>query len=647
VPELFGENLIRGKGLYCRSIMKAQAASIPFTPIYASLTAIINTKIPSIGELLLSRLIIQFRKAYRRNDKAVCLSSTIFIAHLCNQQVAHEIVALQILSLLLQNPTDDSVEVAVGFMRHIGAFLAEQSPKANTGVFERFRAVLHEGAIDKRVQYMIEVLFQVRKDGYKDNPIIPPDLDLVEEDEAITHYLSLDDELDGQEGLGVFKFDEEYEENEEKYSQIKAEILGEGSDDESDEEGDDESDVEDPDLGIAFSFISLMADRKKQVEIQDETNTSIVNLRRTIYLTIMSSVDYEECCHKLMKIDIQEGQELELVNMIIECCSQERTFSRFYGLMGERFCNLNRNWQEAFEQAFETYFTTIHRYETNRLRNIAKFFGYLISSDAIGWQVFSVIHLTEEETTSSSRIFVKILFQDLQEHLGLKKLVERLKDSYLQDSFDGIFPKKDPKHIRFSINYFTSIGLGGVTEEMRAALARIPKPEPVTLIKQDESDSDSSSDSSRSSYSSYSGSYSGSYSSGSRSGSESDSASERGRSSRRRPLSRNGRSVTPGARKDRSRSPRGRDRSSTASPRGRTRRSPVRRRYSSESDDSPPRRRPSPLGARRGGPSSPTTRRRDDSPPRSRQPRSPERRHRPSHRSRSRSDRSDSEDSRR
>jgi pre-mRNA-splicing factor CWC22 len=28
-----------------------------------------------------------------------------------NQQVAHEIVALQLLTLLLENPTDDSVEV--------------------------------------------------------------------------------------------------------------------------------------------------------------------------------------------------------------------------------------------------------------------------------------------------------------------------------------------------------------------------------------------------------------------------------------------------------------------------------------------------------------------------------------------------------
>jgi hypothetical protein len=32
IPELFAENLIRGSGLFCRSIMKAQAASPTFTP---------------------------------------------------------------------------------------------------------------------------------------------------------------------------------------------------------------------------------------------------------------------------------------------------------------------------------------------------------------------------------------------------------------------------------------------------------------------------------------------------------------------------------------------------------------------------------------------------------------------------------------
>lgn len=131
----------------------------------------------------------------------VCHSTTTFIAHLVNQTVAHEIIALQILVLLLERPTDDSIEIAVGFTREVGAYIAENSPKANATVFERFRAVLNEGAISHRVQYMIEVLMQVRKDRYKDNPVLPEGLDLVEEDDQITHQIQLEEELQVQEGL--------------------------------------------------------------------------------------------------------------------------------------------------------------------------------------------------------------------------------------------------------------------------------------------------------------------------------------------------------------------------------------------------------------------------------------------------------------
>ena len=33
----------------------------------------------------------------------------------------------------------------------------------------------------------------------------------------------------------------------------------------------------------------------------------------------------------------------------------------------------------------------------------------------------------------------------------------------LEEAFDGLFPKDNPKNTRFSINFFVSIGLGGLT----------------------------------------------------------------------------------------------------------------------------------------------------------------------------------------
>lgn len=116
--------------------------------------------------------------------------------------------------------------------------------------------------------------------------------------------------------LGVFKYDPDYVENEEKYKAIKAEILGE--DDSDEESGSDESDEESEDEESREAL-------QKKMEIQDKTNTNLVNLRKTIYLTIKSSLNFEECCHKLMLIQLEEGQQvcihflrLTLLHIILE-----------------------------------------------------------------------------------------------------------------------------------------------------------------------------------------------------------------------------------------------------------------------------------------------------------------------------------------
>ena len=91
------------------------------------------------------------------------------------------------------------------------------------------------------------------------------------------------------------------------------------------------------------------------------------------------------------------------------------------------------------------------------------------------------------------------LLQELSEHLGIRLLNERLNDPTMQDSFESIFPRDNPKNTRFSINFFTSIGLGGITENLREYLKNMPR-----LIMQQEqaaseSESDDESDSSGSS----------------------------------------------------------------------------------------------------------------------------------------------------
>lgn len=99
---------------------------------------------------------------------------------------------------------------------------------------------------------MIEVMFAIRKDGFKDHPVIPEGLDLVDEEDQFTHMLPLDDEYNTEDVLSkhqsqwitwisstysrscgskclfvcvcltdVFKLDPDFLENEDKYKTIK------------------------------------------------------------------------------------------------------------------------------------------------------------------------------------------------------------------------------------------------------------------------------------------------------------------------------------------------------------------------------------------------------------------------------------------
>lgn len=302
---------------------------------------------------------------------------------------------------------------------------------------------------------------------------------------------------------------------------------GDGSGDSDDSDEDDNEEDRDED-GV-----------KKSDVIIDNTETNLVALRRTIYLTIHSSLDYEECAHKLMKMELKPGQESELCHMFLDCCAEQRTYEKFYGLLAQRFCMINKTYIEPFEEIFKDTYSTTHRLDTNRLRNVSKFFAHLLFTDSIGWQVFECIKLNEEDTTSSSRIFIKILFQELAEYMGMIKFNARLKDITLQQYFSGLFPRDNPKNTRFAINFFTSIGLGGLTDELREFLKTAPKmivptPEEAEQVDSDSSSSSSSSSSTSSSSSGSSSSSSSSSTESSDSSSGSDSSAQKRRKSKKK-----------------------------------------------------------------------------------------------------------------
>ncbi|SOV79458.1 cell cycle control protein, putative, partial [Plasmodium sp. gorilla clade G3] len=509
--ELFECNLIRGKGLFSRALIHAQLSSPAFTNVFTCLLCIVNSKFPNIGLLTIQRIILHFRRAYKRNDKILCFNTVKFIAHMINQRILHEIVGLQLCSLLLQNITNDSIQVCTYFLAEVGELYTNICRKGLDIIFDRLKDIIQEGQINIKTQYDIEKLWNYRKTNFKDFPSVHDDLNLIDEEEKIVHEIDiLDESFNSQEELNIFREVpyEQYEEEDNEWKNISEELLfGDDSGDEkknkktkkqknketneskseSENLGDDDLDEKDDQNDNSSEDSEAQKsdsnnddendnndsdnnDSENNEEIHDMTEQYLINLRKNVYLSIMSSLSYEECVHKLLKLNIKKGYEIEICNMLIDCCCMEKTFQKFYALQAERLCKLKKIYQENFEKCFDNSFNTAHRLETAKLRNCSKFFAHLLYTDAISWSIFKIIKLTEEDTTSSTRIFIKILLQELTNNLGLQTFYHKINHPAISPFLIGLFPTDNAQNIRFCINFFTAIGLGALTSSLRKLL---------------------------------------------------------------------------------------------------------------------------------------------------------------------------------
>lgn len=477
VKELFNCNLIRYKGLFSSALIKAQELSPAYTDVYAALLAVINTRIRSLGSLVINRIILNYRQAFLNNNKARCMSLARFVAHLINQEVVHEALGFQMIDHLINRnkPSSASIEIAITLLRECGAKLEILNPRCLLDDFRILRDLSLEKDYDTRTHGMIDMIHVTKKDKFRENPPIRPDLDLIAEDDKVTHSILLTDpkKEDFLMECNYFKYDPKWTENEKKYDEFKKTLLEE-DDDYSDDSSDYSDDDEDKDDQGHVKTVKIKEEEdKKDVKpiVIDATGKDLIAFRRTVYLTIRSSISHEEVVHKLLKSKIDPELHDELCQMILDCCGQERTYESICGLTAAKLCHLNRReFAPKFEKLFELFYSTVHRFETIKIRNVAKFYANLLTTESIDWSCLLCLKLRENATSSAGRCFIKFLFTELVAILSLRVLVEYINDPAKEHAFKELFPTDEEQDIRFSINFFTCSGLGELTEKLRQEL---------------------------------------------------------------------------------------------------------------------------------------------------------------------------------
>ena len=522
--EAFRENLVRGRGVFCKAIMRAQSLDEEMTPVFACLVAIINKELPEVGELLLKRLVVQWRRLHRRKDHKAAATLVSFIAHLTVQRVQEPLLVLKILASYLCKPdgapSDDELSVAASLFRSCYRFLEQEDPTAFHVVLEPMRELLRGNQLSTRGEALLERLLADVKDWQtkkNSEPVVPAALDLVDEGDQNTHCIDIDGDYDIEAHLDSFTMDPKFEENETAYDAIRERILGDlavgihnlGDDDDAlSEDGEaNRNDSETKPLpappaaaGIVApsskkkkSALSLVAtthadDDEPEVDYVDDpdgadgrerlddaddnaglSDEEVLKLRKAMFLIMKNSMRAEEVVHKFFKhIPQLARHESVAASLLLEACYREKVYNRFYPLIADRMCKINSVYQKAFAKLFtSTYVAKLDELSERDIDKVAWFFAALLKADAISWAVFAVVILTEESTTASQRIFLKALFQGLAEAMGIGSVCNRLRDPKLQDYTQGLFPKDALRHTRFAADFYEQVGVGAIGDELR------------------------------------------------------------------------------------------------------------------------------------------------------------------------------------
>ncbi|XP_047976366.1 pre-mRNA-splicing factor CWC22-like [Salvia hispanica] len=142
-----------------------------------------------------SRASVQGRLPLRRRD------ADAHLVQLVNQRIANEALALDVLVLLLDHPSSDNVGVAARFCRQCGLLLLEETPGELREMLAEFRGLLRKGELEPMPRLLIGRLFAAYRVAFRESG---RGLRVVDDEEQITHRVSLLEHIDPETSLDAF-----------------------------------------------------------------------------------------------------------------------------------------------------------------------------------------------------------------------------------------------------------------------------------------------------------------------------------------------------------------------------------------------------------------------------------------------------------
>lgn len=165
------------------------------------------------------------------------------------------------------------------------------------------------------------------------------------------------------------------------------------------------------------------------------------DIRRAIFVSIMSANDYVDAMTKLDKLALKRAQEREIPRVLIHCTGVEPAWNPYYGILASKLCDNHSNrktfqfmlWDilKDFEGAEnddseDEDFLGFDQDEDEegrlkRILNLGRFFGFLIGEGSLPLHVLKTVNFMT--ASKDTKLFLEIIFVTFIDQVAKKSQV--------------------------------------------------------------------------------------------------------------------------------------------------------------------------------------------------------------------------------
>ncbi|PBP23115.1 glycerol defect protein 1 suppressor [Diplocarpon rosae] len=340
----------------------------------------------------------------------------MLLSELYNFQVIGSNLIFDYIGVFLEKLSELNAELLLKIIRASGPQLRQDDPSALKGIIAMLRPAIEsaggETNISVRTKFMIETINDLKNNKMKTGGAVSA----ITSEHTIRMKKILGSlntrSIKGSEPLRIGLKDIRESDKKGKWWLVGASWAA-NVDKEVDEpplSGGDRKSVASTEDAGAVDLVQLAREQRMNTDI-----------RRAIFVTIMSATDFQDAYQRLMKLKLKRVQEFEIPKVLIHCAAGEKSYNPYYTLIAKKVCG-DRRIKTAFQYCLWDLFRKMGESEesdvdpedeeetlqTRQIVNLAKMFGTLLVGG--GLALSALKNLNFSYLREKTKIFMEVFF---------------------------------------------------------------------------------------------------------------------------------------------------------------------------------------------------------------------------------------------